>query len=131
MTGPNRERNASAELSRAEECLREAKALQSAGLPYGATSRAYYAIFHAARALLFSLGLEVKGHRGALSLLSEHFVKAGRLSPEMGRLAAHMQRDREDADYDPGTLVTEAHARKSVIDAESFLAEARALLSAP
>lgn len=129
MTGPNREKNAETELARAEDCLREAAALEKAGLPYGVTSRAYYAVFHAARALLFSLGLEVKSHRAALSMLGEHFVKPGRLSPELGRLASHMQRDREDADYDPGTLVTNVQATRAVADAEAFVAEARRLLS--
>jgi len=130
VTGPNREKNAAAELARAADCLREAQALHAAGLPYGATSRAYYAVFHAVRALLFSLGLEVRSHRAALSLFGEHFVKPGRVSAELGRLASHMQRDREDADYDPGTVVTAQQAAGSVTDAETIVAEARRLLSA-
>ncbi len=129
MTGPNREENARGELARADECLQEARSLATAGLPYGATSRAYYAVFHAARALLFSLGLEVKSHRAALSLLGEHFVKTGRISPDLGRLASHLQRDREDADYDPGTLVTGDQATRTVADAERFVDEARRLLT--
>ena len=55
MTEENQRRNALDELLRADTCLAEARALHGAALPYGAASRACYAVFHAARALLFSL----------------------------------------------------------------------------
>ena len=45
MTSENRSKNAAEELARAEECLREAETLRQSGLPYGAASRAYYAVF--------------------------------------------------------------------------------------
>lgn len=69
MTEENRRRNALEALSRADVCLREARALYDASLPYGAASRAYYAVFHAARALLFSAGLEATTHKGTVVLL--------------------------------------------------------------
>ena len=128
MTGENRRRNAADELSRAEMCLREARALLEAGLPFGATARAYYVVFHASRALLFSIGLDVGSHRGVVSLLGEHFVKPGRLSPELGRLVSRMQRDREDADYAPGAVFTENEAKRAIDDAERYLHACRTLI---
>ena len=128
MTGENRRRNTLDELSRADMCLREARALLEAGLPFGATARAYYVVFHASRALLFSIGLEVASHRGVVSLLGEHFVRPGRLSAELGRLVSRMQRDREDADYATGAVFTEHEAVRAIADAESFLDASRALL---
>jgi len=62
VTAENRARNAREELERAETCLQEARALHAAAFPYGAVSRAYYAVFHASRALLFSIGLETRSH---------------------------------------------------------------------
>lgn len=129
MTGANRELNAADELSRAEECLREARLLQSSGLPYGAASRAYYAVFHGTRAVLFSVGLEPQSHRGAISMLGQHFVKTGKLSSEMGRLVSRMQRDREDADYSTAAVFGNAEAVEMVRDAERFLDQARLLVS--
>lgn len=129
MTGENRGLNAAAELARAEECLREAETLRDAGLPFGAASRAYYAVFHAATALLFSVGLEAKSHRAVASMIGEHFVKPGRLSAELGRLVAHMQRDREDADYATGAVFTADHASTATADATRFLAETRRILA--
>jgi uncharacterized protein len=108
VTGENRRRNAADELGRADTCLKEARALHEASLPYGAASRAYYAVFHAARALLFSAGVEATTHKGTVALLGQHFVRAGLLSAGMGRLVSRMQRDREDADYSTGAVFTAA-----------------------
>jgi uncharacterized protein (UPF0332 family) len=129
VTGDNRRRNAADELERAAVCVVEARALVEADLPYGAASRAYYVVLHAARALLFSIGLEIKTHSGLVSMLGEHFVRPGRLSPELGRLVSRMQRDREDADYATGAVFTREEAGRMLADAETFLAEARRLVS--
>jgi uncharacterized protein (UPF0332 family) len=128
VTGENQRRNALDELFRAETCLQEARALDQAGFPYGAVSRAYYAVFHAAQALLFSVGIEVRTHKAMVSLIGEHFVRPGRLSSTMGRLVSRMQRDREDADYATGAVFTDQEANQMIGDAETFLAEARRLI---
>jgi uncharacterized protein len=127
VTGANRRQNAADELARADVCLQEARALHLAALPYGAASRAYYAVFHGARALLFSVGLEATSHRATVVLLGQHFVRPGLLSPQMGRLVSRMQRDREDADYSPGAVFTSEEVSRMIADAEAFVAEARAL----
>lgn len=128
MTGENRKANAWDELARAETCLREARALHDAELPYGAASRAYYATFHAARALLFSAGLEVGSHRGVVNLLGEHFVRPGRLSPELARLVSRMHADRHDADYLAQAVFTTRESADALADAERFLDAAKELL---
>jgi uncharacterized protein (UPF0332 family) len=128
VTRDNRRRNALDELQRADVCLREARALHVAALPYGAASRDCYAVFHAARAMLVSVGLEARTHKGLVSMIGDHFVRPGKMSPELGRLVSRMQRDREDADYATGAVFTEAEVSRMVADAETFLAEARRLI---
>ncbi len=128
MTGENRRRNAADEMERAGVCLREARALRDASLPYGAASRAYYAVFHAARALLFSAGLEATTHKGIVALVGQHFVRPGRLTVAMGRLISRMQRDREDADYATGAVFTDEQSSEMIGDAEAFVAEVQRLL---
>lgn len=130
MTGENRRDNANDELSRAEICLNEARALHSAGFPYGAVSRAYYSVFHASRALLFSIGLEAKSHRAVVSMIGDHFVRSGRLPPQMGRLLSRLQRDREDADDATGAVFTAEEGGKILAEAEAFVAKVRELTSA-
>jgi hypothetical protein len=131
VTPANRRRTALEELDRSGVCLTEARTLHAAGLTHGAASRAYYAAFHAARALLFSAGLETRSHRGLVSLIGEHFVKPGQLSPQAGRVLARMQRDREDADYDTGAVFTAAEAAAMIDRAQEFLAEVRRHLGVP
>lgn len=69
MTGTHREANAAAEMRRAEQTMLEAEALSTAGLYNGATSRAYYVVFHAANAILVRLGVQARTHRGIQPLL--------------------------------------------------------------
>ena len=128
MTRENRERNAQAELERAETCLREARHLHEAELPYGAASRAYYAVFHAARALLLSIGLEPTTHRGVVNLLGQHFVRPGHLTAELARLVSRMHADRHDADYFVQAVFTPAEGGRALEDAERFLQAAGDLL---
>lgn len=128
MTGAHGPVDPNEELARAHDCLREAQLLHDASLSYGATSRAYYAAFHGARSLLFAVGLEPRSHRAVVSMVSEHYVKPGRLPTELGRLLAHMQRDREDADYDPGVVLTEAESAQALVDAARFLGAVESLL---
>ena len=130
MTGGSRRANAARELDRARRVLAEASDLLRLGHTEGTVSRAYYAVLHAARALLFSVGVEPRSHEGLRSLLGEHFVLSGRLSPEMGRLVSRMQRDREDADYESTVVVTAVDARDAVDSARRFVAESERLLSA-
>jgi uncharacterized protein (UPF0332 family) len=129
MNADNRTTAVSEELDHAARCVVQARALRALGHPDAVLSRAYYAVFHAARALLVSLGLEVKSHRAVLNQVSEHFVKTGRLEPELARLLARMQRDREDADYEMSAVFTDSMAEQAIGDAERFLAAVRTLLA--
>lgn len=129
MNTDNRSLAVIEELDQADRCLDQARALRSLGHPDGTLSRAYYAVFHAARALLVSLGLEVKSHRAVVNQISDHFVRTGRLTPELSRLISRMQRDREDADYQMGAIFTDAMAEQAISDAERFVAAARSLLA--
>lgn len=56
---------------RASATTRSAHALLSLGLPNDAVSRAYYAAFHDARALLVHDGVQPKTHRGVVALPSQ------------------------------------------------------------
>lgn len=71
MTRESSKRFVEASLLRAEKALRSAKILEENGEPEDAVSRAYYAMFHASRAILFSKGMKAKTHRGTISLFGE------------------------------------------------------------
>ena len=130
MTKENRREAARAETILGDDALRAADALLRVDLPNDAISRAYYAAFHYARALLLTQGLEPKTHRGVLSLLAKHFEVEGGLSRDVISVIARLQTFRALADYDARERISPARAAEEVDAAHSFVDAARALLRA-
>ncbi len=116
-------------LRRAHRSLRAAETLLKEGLWEDCISRAYYAMFHAASALLLSKGLKPRGHQGVISLLGEHFVKAGLLSPDLGGALGRAMALRQKAEYIVTAKVSEEMAKRCLEEAKEFVGEAENLLS--
>jgi hypothetical protein len=83
----------------AREALAAARLLRDAGLPRSTVDRAYYAAFHAAAALLASVGVYPGTHDGVIAMLSLHFVNPGTLPADTGRRLQQLLSDRLVADY--------------------------------
>lgn len=66
---------------RAAECVEDARILIDNNRPAAATARAYYAMFHAATAVLSVKGIKRGSHHGILSAFGEHLVKPGLIDP--------------------------------------------------
>lgn len=128
MTDENRKENIADEVARMGQSLRAAEALLDLGLHADAISRAYYAAFHAVRALLLARGLEPKSHQGALHLLNTEFVRIGLLPSSHNRLLAGLQRSRELADYDAAIAFSAEDAAGELQAARAFLEDALELL---
>lgn len=109
------------ELGAAREALRAAEVLLDAGIPAHAVSRAYYAMFHAASALLASIGRTTKTHDGLRAILGEHFVRPGLLDAKFARRLAHAAGDRNDADYNVSVPFSHEDALEDVTSAREFL----------
>jgi uncharacterized protein (UPF0332 family) len=113
-------------MAKAVQALESAKLLLDAGDADGASNRAYYAMFDAARAALLTSGLDVgKTHKGVLSAFSDRLVKNGPIPKEVGRLLKHAETFRYVADYE-GDPVELGDARQLVQQAETFVAAMRA-----
>ncbi len=93
-----------------------------------AASRAYYAMFYLAEALLLSDGFEADSHAGVITLLHRQFVRTGRLDRAQAAALERAWKERGLADYEAGTEFTEARARRAVERAEAFLGAAEAVL---
>ena len=126
MTDENKRRNIASEVSRAQESLAAARALLGQGLANDAVSRAYYAAYHVARALLLTLGLEAKTHAGLARLVKLHFEV--RIGQGTGARFARLQTLRHAADYDTETRFSTQEAGEEVTEAERFVTEGVALL---
>jgi hypothetical protein len=128
VTNANRKRNARAQTEKGDRALREAEVLLAAGLCDGAVSRAYYAAFHYARALLLSEGLQPRSHRGVGALITERFVATGRLTRETGALLSRLETIRTIADYGVEEAASAERAAAEVAEARRFVSEVRAAL---
>lgn len=115
-------------LERATSSLQAAKLLRSAELPNDAASRAYYAVFHAASALLLAQNLEFKSHAGVLRAISLNFVKPGILENSVGRDLNWLAELRQTADYGEIRNVSLLDAEDAINIAERFFNQVHRLL---
>ena len=130
MTPDNRHANVAEEMARGHETFRAAEALFKLGLFNDAVSRAYYAAYHWAKALLLTKGMESKTHRGVVQLVGLHFVREGLLPPEAATLLSQLEDAREMGDYTPSAHFTETNAREMIGRAKDFLESCRPVLAA-
>lgn len=128
MTGNNRTINARSEAALGDDALRAAEVLLESGLYNDAVSRAYYAAFHYARALLLLEGLEPKTHRGVVALLLDRYERSGRLEPGAISALARLQTFRGLADYDASERIAKGRAEGEVAAARTFVERAKPLL---
>ena len=130
MTGENRLENARREISAALDALRVAEAALGLGILRDAMSRAYYAVFHAARALVLLEGHEAKTHAGLLRLLNEHVIRAGKLERRYNLVVVRLQAYRLASDYAYGFELAEEDARVEIDAARDMVERARTLVDA-
>jgi uncharacterized protein len=124
----NRTGNARAEAALGDDALRAAQALLELRLYNDAVSRAYYAAFHYARALLLLEGLEPKTHRRVVALLLERYERTGRLEPGLVSTLARLQTFRGLADYGTSARIARERAEAEVAAAQAFVETARPFL---
>lgn len=87
-----------------------------------AVSRAYYAMFHLAEALLLTKGLATSTHSGLLAILYEHFVKPGLIQKKFHQSLHHAFGLRQQGDYWSDSGITQEMAREVLDDAKTFVA---------
>lgn len=116
----------SAYMEKAEDALASAQLLLDAGRYVGAVDRAYYAVFHAQRAVIAAVcGIdpgEIKTHHGVRQMFEMHVVKAGLIELSIAADARPLEAARIAADY-----MTEPTSRE---EAEAAIACARPFVAA-
>ncbi len=93
-----------------------------------AVSRAYYAMFYAATAVLGSRGLWRSKHQGLIAALGEYLVKPGLVEPKYGRILHDAFETRLDSDYAPHPDLHEDSARNVITNAADFVRRMEKLL---
>jgi uncharacterized protein (UPF0332 family) len=91
-----------------------------------ATIQAYYAMFHAARALLYSRGYRERGHFCVMTGIEHLFGESRLIELKWVRALRNAMSLREDADYSDAFSPDGAEA--SIENAKGFLQEAKRIL---
>lgn len=116
-------------LKMAEESIGAAKLLLDNDYQGFAASRAYYAMFSAAEALLLSKELSFSKHSAVIAAFGKQFVKSGMVSPELHRFILTAQTHRHAGDYGGERRVSRKQAEADIKNAEEFLRAVLALLA--
>ncbi len=90
------------------------------------TIQAYYAMFHAVRALVYFRGYREKSHHCLSIALKALFIEEGKLDAQYGRDFLNAMNLREAADYE--AHFSESGATAVIAAAEKFISKARELL---
>ncbi|MBI4181009.1 MAG: HEPN domain-containing protein [Chloroflexi bacterium] len=114
------------ELSVARSDLLDAKAGYESQRYKWSTIQGYYAMFHAARALVYSRGYREKSHYCLSVALRALFVEEGKLYAQTGRDFLNAMNLRQAADYE-ATFSLEG-ARAVIASAERFIEKAATIL---
>jgi uncharacterized protein (UPF0332 family) len=118
-----------ANLDRAYSSLQSAKVLRDASLLDDSASRAYYAVFHAASALLLSKELTFNSHAGVMRAINLEFVKTGELERGFGQELNWLAELRQVGDYGEICHVDRASVERAIEQAERFLEQVNQLLN--
>jgi uncharacterized protein (UPF0332 family) len=117
-------------LEKAGESVKGAKVLLREKLFGFSASRAYYAMFYIAEALLLSKGLVFSKHSAVIAAFGENFSKTGLLDKKFHRYLLAASEIREAGDYEATEEVPEEAALKLIEQAEEFLKISQEYLSA-
>ena len=91
-------------------------------------NRSYYAVFHAAKALLAKKGISTKTHSGTIHKFGLEYVTNGTFDKEIGKFFSKLEEDREKADYDYSHNITKDKAKTDLINAKVFIEECKKFL---
>ena len=103
-----------------EDLLAGANALNSGDFRVCA-NRAYYAIFHASRAVLILDGLDFKKHSAVIAHFRLEYVKTGVFSAEMSKILGKAFEIRTEADYEDFFIISKEEVEKQLEDAKHFV----------
>ena len=108
-------------IKRARRYLKSAEILLKEGDFESCVSRAYYAMFYSAEALLLTKGLSFSSHRGVISAFGEHFVKTGIFPKEMSRELHRAFEKRQLGDYEYTFVISKSEAEEMLEKGEEFV----------
>lgn len=102
------------------EAIEDARLMYENGRYKNALNRAYYAIFHAIRAVNILDGFDSSKHSGVIAYFNQHFVKEGVFSKDLSKIIYQASVYREKADYNDFFIASRNEAKQQIERAIQF-----------
>ena len=115
-------------IEKAKQSLKAARQLLHGGYGDFAASRAYYAMFYVAEALLLAVGQSYSKHSAVISAFAREYAKTGAVDAKFHRLLIDAQDLRNIGDYGVGAHVDRVKAEAVCSWAEEFIIAAEEYL---
>ncbi len=107
-------------LSKAEQYLEDAKRTLELEMYDTSANRSYYAIFHAARAVLALDGLDFKKYSGVISNFQMRYIKTGIFDKQLSNIIKSAFSLRTESDYEDFYVIAKADVETQVKEADIF-----------
>ena len=108
-------------IEQAKEDLEASKLLYKDKYYKSANSRAYYAVFHAIRAVLALEPIDFKRHKSVIAYFNENYIKTEKFPKSIGRKISKCSKLREDSDYDDEFTVKPEATHEQIQTAEELI----------
>jgi uncharacterized protein (UPF0332 family) len=115
-------------MAHCERTLEATQVLAEHGYWRDVLSKAYFAMFYAASALLCADGISVSKHSAVVALVGERFAKPGRIDRKLHRMLIDMLDERHVADYRIEMEITQEEAEQGLRSAREFVGAIREYL---
>ena len=109
------------QLERAKQILKSIPALIEIEDYYSAVNRAYYAAFHAIKALEVLDNYDSKKHSGLMNHFRLEYIKTGKFDVKYSEILKALAEYRQDSDYDIFASITLEIAQQQYENAKEFV----------
>lgn len=116
-------------LEKAQSCMEDARILFENGSLAAAANRAYYAVFHSARAVMAIDGEDRKRHSGVIAYFQEHYIKSGVFEKEYSYILQNAFEIRQEADYEDFYVISKDETVRQIENAQKFTNRIRAYVT--
>ena len=86
-----------------------------------AANRAYYAIFHAIKAVLALERIDFKKHKDVLAYFNQHYIKTEKFPRKISKKISQANKVREDSDYDDEFIPSDDETRIQIDTARELI----------
>ena len=116
-------------LEQAKENLEEATVLADINKYKGASNRAYYAIFHAIKAILALEEVDFKKHSSVIAYFNKNYISTNIFSKDLGKRVSNARYFREKSDYVDFYIITKEECEEQIETAKEMISLAEKYLN--